>query len=407
MKKTVLRAAALVLVCAVICMTFVSCKGKTDKSDTSDSVSGSTEQGKTSDPENTESSGAYGSNETVTSDTSETSGNSEENTYTMLEGKTPVLTDGAYAVRDLSYGSRVDMSSAAAKASSQIFDLYLPKRPGNIPENAQVFLYIHGGSWSEVQYTKDNDNTWLCKELAASGMVVFSMNYVLAGSRDSGDSVDDMMKDIDAMLAHAKKLLSELGVKATSCGIGGNSAGGHLSALYAYRYGNKAPLRTAFEVDVVGPVDLMIYKPVIDSYIQLAGSFSVFSSFQVSGLSFSKIFGSMAGMKTVTEADLPKLWEKMNELSPVNYVTKNSCPTILVYGLREHKLTDMMPADVKGDGMVPISCYDELTEKLKANGVPYSGKVYEGYSHGDLPWKAPANDWIKSEIHKYADTYIK
>ncbi len=356
--------------------------------------------------------GAGGSASTGTEDTAASSESetkapeAEKPSYPSLEGKTPLKEGGTYVVRDLSYGPRVDMKSKTSRASSQIFDLYLPAKPGEIPADAPVFLYIHGGAWSDVNYVKDTEGNWLPAELAAQyGMVACSMNYVLTGSQESGDSVEDMINDIDLMVSHLKDLLAELGVETKTIGVGGTSAGGHLSALYAYKCGENAPLKVAYEVDVVGPVDMTSFEDMIDSFIKQAGSFDALM--QSSMGAFSEIFGGLAGMKDLTEATFPDLWKKMKEISATEYVKKTSCPTILLYGVKPYSEGDSLPPDVKGDGMVPFVNYETLEAKLKENGVPYVGKVIEGYGHGDFPWKEPARSWVKEQINDFAAKYAK
>ncbi len=327
--------------------------------------------------------------------------------YPTLEGKTPAANgERSYVVKDLKYGERANLSSMHTRSYSQIFDVYLPALPEEIPADTPVFLYIHGGAWSDTQFTKDSDSVWLCRQLADDGMIVFSMNYILVGTQQTGDTVAQMMDDITAMLTHAKTMLAEFGVTATSCAIGGTSAGGHLSSLYAYRYGATAPLTVAYEVDIVGPSDMLTYKPVVESMISSAGSFEAAMQYTASiNFPFRTIFGGMVGMKNLTETMLPEFWEAMEEISPVNYVTESSCPSILLYGSTTSTKNNVIPLEFPSDGLVPFACYEELSALLDENGVTHVDKTMPGHGHGEFP--SIAKDWLLQQIRDYTATYLK
>lgn len=346
--------------------------------------------------------------------------------------------------RDLVYGTRLDETNPS---NNQTFDMYLPKSIGSLDPHTPVILYVHGGAW--MSGDKDGDGNALCEALVDEGFVVFSMNYRLATISVGGGTIDEMISDIDAMVAHLKLLLPELGLTTSKIGLGGISAGGHLTSLYAYKKGNSAPLDIAFEIDIVGPNQFgdIGYKKTIEPYLYavkdgdtvpaflktIFQSIAVELIYSLSG--FPK--GSVPELELIKEGkftedmDLVPLWGKVDEFSPVTYINQSSCPTILAYGkLDKEEEKEMIldsipdeldwakgmldgislfPDDVFTDTMVPTTCYDTMTERLQANGVPHVGKLFEGYSHMDVACEEGYDslEWIVEQVKDFAKRYIK
>ena len=319
-------------------------------------------------------------------------------------------TGSAFVARDLAYGDRVDTSTKAKKSSSQIYDVYLPKMPDKLSPDTPVMLFVHGGAWSEPNYDKSSDGAWLGKALAQKGMVVFCMNYVLQNKTGTAANatIGDMLADIEAMIFHMSILLPKLGIETDSIALGGNSAGAHLSSLYAYKCGGTSPLKIAFEVDIVGPTNLLTYKPVLDHLIGIfGGSYDLADAAlkEAAGISFG-LFAGVAGVPSGKE-NLPAMWESLEEYSSVTHVSENACPTILA-----HAQTDniglpsfLLPSGFESDGLVSTECYYEMVEKLTECEVPHSARMFENTAHGDM-WKATQANWIIDQILEFAELYL-
>lgn len=351
---------------------------------------------------------------TSASPSSGTSTSTSTTTTTTAEpplGDAEIVQNGSsYVARDLAYGERVDTSTKAKKSSSQLYDVYLPKTPDNLSADTPVMLFVHGGAWSDPNYDKSSDGAWIGKALAEKGMVVFSMNYVLQNSMGTAQNatVEDMLADIDAMISHMATLLPKLGIETDAIALGGNSAGAHLSSLYAYKCADTAALKIAFEVDIVGPTDLLTYKPVLEQLMLLMlGDYDLADAAlkEAAGISFGLFFG-MAGV-TAGKDNLPAMWEKLREYSTVTYISENVCPTILAYAQTDDTgLPDfLLPAGFTSDGLVSTECYDEMVQGLTEQGVPFSARLFENTKHGDM-WKTTPSSWIVNEIMKYAALYL-
>lgn len=328
--------------------------------------------------------------------------------------------------RDLIYGTRLGEINSA---NNQTFDVYLPDALGRIKPAAPVVLIVHGGAW--MSGDKNGDVNALCDALVREGFVVFSMNYRLATMKIGGGTIGQMLSDIDAMVAHIKLLLPEIGVNATKIGIGGISAGGHLSSLYAYKKGRTAPIEIAFEIDIVGPNQFsdIGYKKTIEPYFYATYAGDKLASIKkILQPMLVELLYSMSGFpdesipelelirkgELAADADLTALWSKIDEFSPVTYIDAGSCPTILAYGAIDKSTSDnfllnLFPDDVTTDSMVPTTCYDTMVKLLKENNVPYVGQIFYGYDHTAVACISgkPSLEWIVEQVKEFSAKYIK
>ncbi|MBO5789799.1 MAG: alpha/beta hydrolase [Clostridia bacterium] len=317
----------------------------------------------------------------------------------------------AFVAYDLAYGDRVDTSTQVKKASSQLYDVYMPCLPESLPSDIPVMLYVHGGSWSDPKCDKGADGPWLCGGLAARGMLVFAMNYVLQTKTGTAENatIDDMLADIDAMIYYLSTLLPTLGIEADAIALGGSSAGGHLSSLYAYKCGKTAALKIGFEVDIVGPTDLLTYKPVVEHMMTIgSGGYAQADTIlmQYGGIGLG-LFAGMAGVPA-DEEHLDEMWEKLEEYSTDTYVSADSCPTILAYAKVERPNNvpaAALPPGFESDGMVSTECYYQMVELLTEHDVPFVHRLFEETQHGDM-WKSPTVTWIREQILLYAELYL-
>jgi acetyl esterase len=100
--------------------------------------------------------------------------------------------------------------------------IYRP-RPGILP----VLVWIHGGGW--VIGDLETDHT-RCAQMALRGdVVVVSIDYRLAPEHPFPAAYEDTIAAVRWVAAHA----SELGVDPAAIGLGGDSAGGNLTAAAA------------------------------------------------------------------------------------------------------------------------------------------------------------------------------
>ena len=109
------------------------------------------------------------------------------------------------------------------------------------PDNAPVMMWIHGGGWMIGSLDTDDAR---CRTMAErAGVVVISVDYRLAPEHPFPAAFDDCLAVLDAVSSGA----SELGFDAMRIAVGGDSAGGNLSAALALWARNHGP-RVAFQL---------------------------------------------------------------------------------------------------------------------------------------------------------------
>ena len=114
-----------------------------------------------------------------------------------------------------------------------------------------VLVWIHGGGWV-IGSAVDSQAT--ARDLAAgAGCIVVSVDYRLAPEHKAPAALDDCIAATRWVLDHA----SELGGDPSRVAVGGDSAGGNLSALVALEFGE----RLCYQVLVYPATDLSMAGP--------------------------------------------------------------------------------------------------------------------------------------------------
>ncbi len=128
--------------------------------------------------------------------------------------------------------------------------VYTPHGDGPFP----VLVWIHGGGWviGGPQHYHSQ-----CRDLAAgAGCIVVSIDYRLAPEHKAPAAVDDCTTAVAWVLDNA----AELGGDPGRVAVGGDSAGGNLSALMAQQFGS----RLAAQLLVYPCTDFSFTSPSID-----------------------------------------------------------------------------------------------------------------------------------------------
>lgn len=222
----------------------------------------------------------------------------------------------------------------------QKMDLYLPA--GRTTASTKVIILIHGGGWSQddkTAFTPYIDS--LKKRL--SNYAIFNINYRLANG--SVNFFPSQENDVKAALEFIYSKRDEYKISDKFVLLGG-SAGGHLALLQAYKY--TVPVKIKAVVDFFGPTDL------VDMYNNPANPLIPLLLLQVTGGNPS------------THASL------YQQSSPVNFVTAQSPPTIILHG----------GADI----VVAPSQSVLLRNKLLMSGVVNQYVFYPAGNHG---WTGP------------------
>ena len=319
---------------------------------------------------------------------------------TLSHGTEYALDTKLRVYRDLAYSTRDDMPNEGAgyvrhgreygkHRSGTYFDVYVANAPfSSDAERAKmpVFLFLHGGSWSQ-SYDKDVSCHELLRRIAAKGYFVISMNYQLQNDSIEARATEprpnatfgDMLADVDTMLAYLKTALPAAGLPTDRIVLGGESAGGHLAMCYAWDQDAPGlsevklshPLRISCVTSVVGPSDLADGEMVA----------FIFSPF---ALQIPPMRGMRMLMGWLTGTDMINMNQAqasviIRKWAPVTLVKKESCPAILAYGCQ-----DQVPHARSSDSMVPVSNFIGLTNKLTQAGVSYDGKLFTGINHGEV-----------------------
>ncbi len=326
----------------------------------------------------------------------------------------------AVVCRDLAYGPRQPGKGAAYPDVAQTYDLYLPAAVGRIPKTAPFFLYVHGGAW--VGGKKSWASRFL-SEMAKKGFVVASMNYGLCNPGRGGmHGFADMLSDIDAMVSNLPQIAEAAGVEIRKFAIGGSSAGGHLSLLYAYDGANpsalKLNLKHAVQVACVfsdcGPTDVSSPEFAVAGMDSFKGDFRTWTA----------NFGVLCGLGR-DYGDFSKLVGEAARYSPVNLVSANCPPTICLYGCsgsvptsrnfvcadgENRPYSDLwkmmgasarVPKSVGTDGIVAVQNYESLTNRLAAAKVPYAARI-ERAPHCEVFSRKPRTfPWFLDNLRKH------
>ena len=327
----------------------------------------------------------------------------------------------AQVCKDLPYGGRLVGKGAVHPNVAQTYDLYLPGNIGEIDRSAPFFLFVHGGAWRHGSKTA---HAKMLVEMAEQGFVVASMNYVLCNPKQGGaHTFAEMLADIDAMVSHLPTLAQAVGISIPRFAIGGSSAGGHLSLLYAYDGGNPSALGLGLKHAV----------PVACVFTDCGPSDIASPEFMVAGLDWMK--GDVKGWYGLLcvlaggqygKDDFRTTFERLAKHSPVTLLNEKCPPTICLFGTTgkvktsetfKHgkdrkqkpytvfwKLTgskETPPESVGMDGIVATQNYVTLTNGLTKAGVPFVARI-EPYPHCRiLSSKPETRPWLYENLRKY------
>ena len=230
---------------------------------------------------------------------------------------------------DLAYG----------KSSRQIMDVAFPS---GYEENRSVILFLHGGGW--ISGDKSGFTAKVVPMSEKTGCITATMNY-----RYASGSVDcqDMLDDIDRALKKIRSMAKSRGVNADKVMLVGFSAGGHLALLYSYTRKASAPIEPVAVVSYSGPTDFTSKKFVEKNALSDADY-------------MRSLLSKLTGEK-ITAMNFDSKKKVLLGCSPVNYVSADCVPTMIVQGAK--------------DKIVYASDTRNFVKKLKASGVTY--KYYE------------------------------
>ncbi len=257
--------------------------------------------------------------------------------------------------KDLSYSNE----------ENQILDFYLPDSDENYDI---VLISLHGGSWSmgdKSEYARETEE--FAKRL---NVPTVNMNY-----RMTPALLPEMMEDVELAINFIIEYAKQFGCEFKKCIFRGFSAGAHISMSYAYRKKNECPLEITFIIGEAAPADLAT---------PLGGPAQAFIC---RGL--TNIVG-----KKVTRSNWAEHLPEMKALSPINYLTPDSVPTLLLHGTMDYMV-----------GYHAVA--KRMFEALQENNIPCELVTFEGLEHqlqGNTPEMV---EEYFGEVHSFFNRFSK
>lgn len=231
----------------------------------------------------------------------------------------------AETLRDVPYG----------KDPAQRMDIYLPA--GRTIDSTKAVILIHGGGWNSGN--KSDFITYIDSfRKRMPEYAIFNLNYRLVNGSNLFPTQEE---DIKSALNFIVDQSGTYHVNRNKLVLLGASAGAHLALLQAYKYNEP---RIVGVIDFFGPTDLVAmynhpWHPLVPYALQM-----------VTG--------------TDPSAD-PELYRQS---SPINFITKQSAPTLILHG--------------SNDPVVDVSQSRQLKEALDKAEVVNELVIYPGQRHG-------------------------
>ncbi|MGZ3937898.1 MAG: prolyl oligopeptidase family serine peptidase, partial [Flavisolibacter sp.] len=259
--------------------------------------------------------------------------------------KSDSIDRSAKTLTNVSYGTN----------AAETMDVYLPA--GRSMDSTKTIVMIHGGAW--VSGDKSDFASFIpVIQRRFPGYAIANINYKLATTTDNHFPTQE--NDMKAALDYLVQKASDYQLSHNFILLGA-SAGAHMALLQAYKYPSPKVLAV---VDFFGPTNM------VDLY-------NFYSSNSNDQVLFQLL---MSG----TPQSNPALYQQS---SPINFVTSQSCPTIIFHGT----------ADV----VVPLSESVDLKNKMSSLGVPNQMTTYPNVGHEIWPPN------IMTDVYNQMEQFIK
>ena len=242
--------------------------------------------------------------------------------------------------------------------SLQVMDVYLPANRS--ADSTKSLILIHGGGWtsgSKEEFTPHLDGF----KSRMPGYAIFNINYRLAAG---GHLFPAQEEDVKAAIDFIVSKAEDYHVNKESLVLLGVSAGAHLALLQAYKYSSPAVQAV---IDYFGPTDLTaMYQQPWHPLVPLA-------------------------LQMITGTTPEKNGELFEASSPINFVTPQTPPTLILHGGK--------------DQVVDISQSKALAQKLATAGVTHKFEIYPLERHGR--WYGNASTASFDTIEKFLKENVR
>jgi acetyl esterase/lipase len=281
---------------------------------------------------------------------------------------------------DAPFIRKQDVIYARKFGTALTMDVFQPKEKAN---GIGIVFVVSGGWFSGYD---PSGHLPRIKFLLDRGYTVFPVVHGSQPKFSIPEILEDMNRAVRFIRFHAK----DYGIDPDRIGVTGSSAGGHLSLMLgtAGKEGNpeaKDPIdRVSSRVQAVGaffpPTDFLDYGKPGENAIGRGILWNYAGAFDF------KDFDPYA-RRLVPINDEEKIAKIGREISPINHVSADDPPTLLIHGDK--------------DWLVPIQQSEIMIEKLKQAGVEAKLIVKAGGDHGwpDMgPDLAAIADWFDSHL---------
>ncbi|WP_179336188.1 alpha/beta hydrolase [Winogradskyella costae] len=265
-------------------------------------------------------------------------------------------------------------------------DIYYPKTLKD-GEKLPVVIYTHGGGWAAGSRHGAANASFktVHTALLEKGFCVVSVSYRL-WKKDGTTTMRDCVIDSKDAMRYLSKYSETLGINANRFFSFGDSAGGHISQML---------LLSAPET-LKGDPDLASYNYNMVAGVSWYGpcDFEDISLFNHDDSpNFKDRFGARITKPDTKPKDKLALYK---EMSPINYLDKNSAPLLMIQGDK--------------DTTIPVKHAYYMAEKANTVGAPVTTLIVKNAGHN---WRKvgadinPTRESIIKTTIDYFNSYLK
>ena len=263
-----------------------------------------------------------------------------------------------------------------------VYDLYLSNKIQK-DKPTKLILFVHGGTWS---FGCKNVMSWACRKYAKHGYITAALSYNLLDrgnrnlSRASGSkhnaTVYDMIEDIDLCINSVVTRLSKFGYSVSGISLSGESAGSHLSMLYAYSK-SETPVPVKMIFTLTSPVSFQ------------KGAFTLQSDAER-----AKYVSMLTGVNVTAdeiENNNTQITKLLATISPTDHISYNSCPTLMGFASK--------------DSLIGPGHYGFIKPVLDKYNIPNDVFWFENSDHPLDNDPGRLDDWIALTL-KWLEKYM-
>jgi acetyl esterase/lipase len=269
--------------------------------------------------------------------------------------RTPDIPEGIEETKNVEY-KNIDGKSLR-------LDIYKPK---SLSKPAPLLVYIHGGGWVSGQRS---DYLVYLVAFAEKGYITATVSYRLLEYGPYPACVEDITDAVQWFYGNGEKY----GYDPDRIALIGGSAGAHLALLAAYGWKNPELINDSTDMSA-GTHHI---KAVVDIY----GPADLTTRYARNNTLVTNFLGE-------SYKDAPELYM---EASPIQYLNKNSPPTLILHGT--------------SDQVVPVSQSDTLKAKLDRLGIPCVYYRLPLWPH-TMDVVKRVNDFSQSKMNEFFGKYL-